>query len=170
MSIRRAVFALALSATGSFLCPIPATASDPMVPMQYLVGKWTCNGSFPASGKSIASTIRFDLDLGGAALVKHHDDLAPGSYHAIEVWVYQPDSKHYALTITDNFGGIRGFTSDSWQAQTLTVQGNAAKPAEKFIYTNLSPDTMRVDWEIARDGAHFVLGDTLACARERGPS
>ncbi|GAC1389632.1 MAG: hypothetical protein NVSMB31_05770 [Vulcanimicrobiaceae bacterium] len=167
--MRKATVALAFAVAASFVCPLPAAASDPMIPMQYLIGKWQCNGTFPASGKSITSTIRFELDLGGAAIVKHHDDVAPASYRALETWVYQPDSKRYAATVADNFGGIRGFVSDGWQGQTLTWQGNAAKPAEQFVYTSIAPDKMRVDWQIARDGAHFVLGDTLTCLRERGP-
>lgn len=169
MNVRSAIVALALAVAGSFVGLVPATAADPMTPMQYLVGKWQCNGSFPASGKTIASTIRFELDLGGAAIVKHHDDVAPATYHALETWVYQADTKRYAATIADNFGGIRGFASDGWQGPVLTWQGNAAKPSEKFVYTTISPDKMRIDWDIARDGTHFVLGDTLMCLRERGP-
>ena len=148
-----------------FALPTRAATSDPIAPMHYLLGKWDCHGSFAASGKSIASTIRFDLDLAGAAIVKHHDDLAPATYHAMETWVYQPGSKHYATAITDNFGGIRQFSSDGWKDSVLTWRGDVAKPAEKFVYTQVSESKMRVEWQLARDGANFVVGDTLECLK-----
>ncbi|MBV8375334.1 MAG: hypothetical protein JO302_07460, partial [Candidatus Eremiobacteraeota bacterium] len=84
---------------------------DPLTSLAFFVGTWTCNGVFPSSGKTIASAMTFSGDLSGKALVKHHDDRPPSTYHAIEVWVYSDSDKRYNAAIADNFGGVREFAS-----------------------------------------------------------
>jgi hypothetical protein len=130
------------------------------------VGSWNCQGAF-ASGKKIASTITFSSDLDGAALVKHHDDLAQsGSYHAIEAWVYDADKHQLTAAIADNFGGVRRFTAMPTGSRDLQWNLQASgQPQQQFIYTTLDRDHFRLDWKIEKPGKGVVLGDTLTCTR-----
>lgn len=141
-------------------------AGQGMAPMQFLAGTWDCSGKFPASGKSIASTIRFNLDVGGKLLVKHHDDKPPGSYHAIEDWVAKRDGGGYLAAIVDSYSGVREFVSSGWQGNALTWQSaSGITPAQRFVYTRLDNDSFRLDWDYAKDGTRYVVGDTLTCTR-----
>jgi hypothetical protein len=53
--------------------------------LDYFVGRWRCEGVFPASGKAIASTLKFERDTPSGAVLKHHDDTPPNRYHALEL-------------------------------------------------------------------------------------
>ncbi len=137
--------------------------------LDYFLGTWQCNGSFPSTGKTIASTMRFERDLGGAAILKHHDDAAPNVYHAVEVWNYSASSGLFNATLADNLGGVRIFHSDGWNGDVLTWSSAAAvTPIQEFVYTRLSSTSMRVDWQTTKDGTHYVVGDTLTCTRNGG--
>ena len=135
-------------------------------PFDFFLGRWDCAGPF-ASGKPIASHMRYASDLAGQALVKHHDDVPPGSYRAIESWSLAPQAGTFAMAVLDNFGGARRFTSDGWHGRSLTWLGDSqVQPAQRFVYTRLDDRRYRVDWESARDGKAFVVGDTLTCVRQ----
>ena len=99
--------------------------------LSYFIGTWSCQGVFPSSGKTIASTIRFAAD--GASLVKHHDDLPPNRYHAIELWGYGVTDRRFNAVIQDSFGGIRDFSSSGWKGNALVWTSWAA----------MSPSTLR---------------------------
>jgi hypothetical protein len=145
-----------------------AGAAEPQTPihvMESLLGHWRCDGVFPASGKTIASTMRFDADLGGAAVLKHHDDIAPATYRAVEAWTYDAKGKQFNAAIVDNFGGTRRFSSGGWEGDTLTwTSAPEVQPAQKFVYVRTAGGALRVDWQVMRDGG-FVVGDTLTCKR-----
>lgn len=130
-----------------------------------LQGRWTCHGVFPASGKTIDSTLRFDLDLGGKALVKHHDDTSPPAlYHALEAWGFDAKSGRYNAAILDSFGGTRLFSSDGWKDGRLEWRSAPeVQPAQRFVYVR-EPQGLRIDWAMERQGT-FVIGDTLHCTR-----
>lgn len=150
---------------------VPAFATMPagqgMRRMQFLVGAWDCAGRFVSSGKPIASTIRFNFDVGGKVLVKHHDDKPPNGYHAIEDWVAKRDGG-YAAAIVDGYSGVREFDATGWKHDSLTWQSGAGiTPGQRFIYTRLGDDSFRVDWEVSRDGKSWKTGDTLTCKRRR---
>jgi hypothetical protein len=158
----------------AFLAPPQSSASPATLPtpaaqissLAYVLGNWQCNGSFPKTGKTISSTMRFEQDLSGAGILKHHDDIAPASYHAIETWAYDPNAHRFAGSISDNFGGVREFTSDGWSNGVLTWSGGpAVKPVQQFVYSRLDDSTMRVDWQVVRDGTNYVVGDTLTCKK-----
>ena len=135
-------------------------------PMESLLGSWRCDGVFPASGKTIASTMRFEADLGGAAVLKHHDDIAPATYRAVEAWTYDAKGKQFNAAIVDNFGGARRFCSGGWEGDTLTwSSAPEVQPAQKFVYVRTANGALRVDWQVKRDG-NFVVGDTLTCKRQ----
>ncbi|MGO4702443.1 hypothetical protein [Dyella sp. 2RAB6] len=143
-----------------------ADAPPAMHAMEPLLGSWHCAGVFPASGKTIASTIRFDTDLGGAGVLKHHDDIAPNTYRAVEAWTYDAKARLFNAAIVDNFGGARRFSATGWDGDTLTwTSAPEVQPAQKFVYVRAADGTLRVDWQMMRGGS-FALGDTLTCKRQ----
>jgi len=145
---------------------IHAAPSEPNRPFDGFVGRWNCSGHF-ASGKAIASHMEYAADLGGNALLKHHVDRPPASYRAVESWSQVPHAGRYAMVVLDSFGGARRFTSAGWRGPVLTWQGDAqVQPAQRFVYTRLDDRTYRIDWELARNGKRFMMGDTLTCVRQ----
>lgn len=145
-----------------------ATEAPPMQTLGYFQGAWHCDGRFPASGRTIASNMRYAFEMDGAALVKHHDDISPGAhYHAIETWGFDAKAGRYNAAILDSFGGVRRFASAGWQRDTLAWDSAPeVQPAQRFVYSRLGQDRYRVDWEIDR-GKGLVVGDTLTCERVR---
>lgn len=110
--------------------------------------------------------MHFDSDLSGAAIVKHHDDTPPFSYHAVEVWNYDGTGRKFNAAVVDNYGGVRDFTSDGWQDGVLTwTSSPAVRPGQQFVYTRLSDTSMRVDWQASHDGTQYIVGDTLTCTK-----
>ena len=131
--------------------------------LSYFLGTWNCQGIFPSNGKKIASTIRFAID--GASLVKHHDDLPPNLYHAIELWGYSPADRQFNAVIEDNFGGTRDFSSTGWTNNSITWTSKPqVVPRQEFAYTKLSDASFRLDWQVFKNGG-YVVGDTLTCTR-----
>ncbi|HEY9133734.1 MAG TPA: hypothetical protein VIM98_18430 [Dyella sp.] len=146
------------------LAPI-AQADATSSALNYFEGTWLCEGSFPASGKTIASTMSYEVQ--GGKLTKHHDDIPPHTYHAVETWNYAADGKPSHALIHDSFSGDRHFESAGWQGDTLTwVSAAEVKPAQRFVYVKQNARTYRIDWEVSRDGKSFVVGDTLICKRQ----
>jgi len=132
-----------------FLCVVGLLSSSAMASTDAslrdfadLQGGWTCHGVFPASGKTIDSTVRFALDLDGKALVKHHDDTsAPALYHALEAWGFDAKNQRYNATILDSFGGARLFSSAGWKDDRLIWSSAPdVKPAQRFTYVREGHD------------------------------
>ncbi|WP_266171103.1 hypothetical protein [Dyella subtropica] len=161
------LFAVALALGRASTAFAAEPSAQPIRAMDALIGHWQCDGVFPASGKTIASTMRFEADLGGNAVLKHHDDISPpASYHAVEAWGYDAKAQRFNATILDSFGGARRFSSDGWNGDTLTwTSAPELQPAQRFVYVRKDASTLTVDWDIMREG-HFVVGDTLICKRQ----
>lgn len=139
-------------------------AVNPAAPLAYFSGAWKCAGHF-AGGGPIASNLVFYWSAPAAAMIKHHDDVAPGAYHAVELWNVEKAAGMHGL-ITDSLGGARPIVSLGWEGDVLTwVYLKDATHSERFVYAKLGPDRMRVDWLVSKDQGHFQLGDTLTCDR-----
>jgi hypothetical protein len=136
---------------------------------QYFSGTWGCQGSFPATGKTIASTLTFAPALDGAFLSLQHADLPPNKFHALEMWGWDAKTSTFTARIFDNYGGARHFTSTGWQDQSLTwnadIATGATAPAERFVFRKDSATQMTVNWEVSRDSS-WKIGDTLTCTRK----
>jgi hypothetical protein len=146
--------------------PTSTPAPQGIETLAFFLGKWQCSGSFPSTGKPISSTMHFDRDLNGAAIVKHHDDAPPFSYHAIEVWNFNATEGKFHNGVSDNYGGLRDFTTPGWQDGVLTwTSGPGVEPAQQFVYTRLTDTSMRVDWQASRDKTNYIVGDTLTCTK-----
>ena len=152
------------------LCPAVASAdsaTDVDAKLAYFVGDWSCNGSFPSTGKSIASTIHFERAPAIHGLLKQHADKPPDVYSAIELWNYSATDKRFNAAIADNFGGVRDFTSPGWVGDTIVWTSAAqVSPIQQFVYTKLDDKALRVDWKTSKTGKDFVVGDTLTCKRK----
>jgi len=160
----RALPALALLLAGG-ICSA-AESALPIRVMAPLLGSWKCEGVFPASGKRIASTLRLESSLGGAVVLKHHDDLPPSTYRALETWAYDAKAGQFRAAVVDGSGGMRLFSAPGWEGDTLTwTSAPDVQPAQKFIYVREAGGALRVDWQIMR-GNQFVVGDTLTCKRQ----
>ena len=134
--------------------------------LSYFEGAWRCDGQFEPSKKPLASALVFRRDDQTGALLKHHRDLAPGSYLAEETWSFAKTANGWRASIADRFSGLRWYASPGWKDDrwTWSRQG-AGEPDEQFVYRRVGPGTMNVEWWISRGGAPRVLGDALVCQK-----
>jgi hypothetical protein len=149
----------ALLTTAVLAFAAPAQGAD----LAKFVGHWSCKGSF-SNGTPIAGDLRIELDAPSGALIVHHDDLAPGAYHSLEVWMPNKSGAGFRAAISDKFSGMRWLETAGWSGNSLTwVRTENGAPAEQFAY-QFKSDTMLVQWSIAQGGA-MKVGDTLTCSR-----
>ena len=128
------------------------------------VGTWSCHGHFTSNGAPIAADLSIQPDERSGALIVRHDDVPPGAYHALEIWMENKTGTGARATISDKYSGMRWFESQGLVGSLLTwtrLENGIA--AEQFAY-EFKGDKMQVDWSIVRNGA-MKVGDTLLCRR-----
>jgi hypothetical protein len=126
-----------------------------------LVGHWSCKGNF-SNGAPIAAQLSIEADAASGALIVHHDDVPPGGYHSLEVWMPNKSGPGLRAALSDKFSGMRWFESTGWVGDVLTwVRLADGAPAEQFVY-ELKANTLQVQWSIAKAGA-MKVGDTIGC-------
>jgi hypothetical protein len=104
------------------------------------------------------------FDERSSALIVHHDDVAPGAYHALEIWVVNKSGTGLRAAISDKYSGMRWLESPGWLGNTLTwTRLENGIRAEQFAY-EFKDDTMQIQWSVAQ-GTAMKLGDTLVCRR-----
>ena len=136
---------------------VSAQAAD----LAQFVGHWSCKGTF-SNGTPIAGELSIGADTASGALIVHHDDVAPGAYHSLEVWMPNKAGPGLRAAISDKFSGMRWLDSAGWSGNTLRwVRSENGVPAEQFAY-EFNTDTMQVQWSVAKEGA-MKVGDTLTC-------
>lgn len=141
-----------------------AISAPPATNLQYFAGNWSCSGTFPATGRTIASTLVFEPALGGAGVVARQDDMPPNAFHASFLWGPAPDGSLVSI-VQDSTGGVRRFVSPGWTADTLLWQSDpTVTPAQQFSYRRLDANSMEVEWLVMRTGTYRV-GDVLRCKR-----
>jgi hypothetical protein len=141
----------------------PASADESGVLAKF-VGNWSCKGNFTSNGASIAADLSIQPDERSGALILRHDDIPPGAYHSLEVWMVNKAASGVRAAISDKYSGMRWFESQGWVGSTLTwtrLENGIA--AEQFAY-EFKGDTMQVEWSTARTGT-MKLGDMLVCRR-----
>jgi hypothetical protein len=152
MSVRATLLTAALTAAAS------AQGAD----LAKFVGHWSCKGNF-SNGAPIAGELLIEADTPSGALIVHHDDVAPGAYHSLEVWMPNKSGAGFRSAISDKFSGMRWLESSGWSGNALTwVRNENGVPAEQFAY-EFKADTMQVQWSVAHGGA-MKVGDTLTCS------
>jgi len=141
----------------------PASADESGVLVKF-VGNWSCKGNFTANGAPIAADLAIQPDERSGALILRHDDVPPGAYHALEVWMVNKGGAGARAAISDKYSGMRWFESSGWTGSALTwIRLENGTAAEQFVYA-FSGDTLQVEWSTARSGT-MKLGDTLVCHR-----
>lgn len=141
--------------------PIAGWAAESPDPFGYFVGDWHCSGHFISNGEAISSTLAIIRDERTDAVIVRHDDQAPHSYHALELWTATRTPGRFRASIADKFGGQRWYESEGWSNDSLVW----ARESERFSYTRKGEGRMTVDWLVAKPGGEFKLGDTLDCAK-----
>jgi hypothetical protein len=155
-----AVLAVALSAE---LFSFSARA-EPLALLHRFVGEWSCKGNFVSNGVPIAGNLSMQFDERSGALIVHHDDVAPGAYHALEIWMVNKSGTGLRAAISDKYSGMRWLESPGWLGNTMTwtrLENGIA--AEQFSY-EFKGESMQIQWAVAEGGA-MKLGDTLMCRR-----
>jgi len=150
---------------GSALLAAPAPASaQGGGPLARFVGNWSCKGNFTSNGAPIAADLAIALDERSGALIIHHDDVPPGAYHALEVWMMNKGGTGLRAAISDSYSGMRWFESQGTVSGPLILaRMENGVAAEQFAY-DFKGEALQVDWSVARGGA-MKLGDTILCRR-----
>jgi hypothetical protein len=172
------VLALSTLALLTLLRAQPGRAADsgaaaPQTPLsdltRMLSGNWRCSGHF-ANGKLITSAESFAPLFAGRWLVEEHVDDPPFPYRARSMWGWDEASHLLTLTIFDNFGGARLFTSGGWQDSALVFDErpliNAPAHQERFIYERLPAGGYSVEYQVLEAAKQWRMGDVLACTGE----
>jgi hypothetical protein len=162
--IGRIIFGLltAISGAAGF-----AATPQPSEALRYFDGSWHCNGVFPSNGQKISSKLTFSWYAQTGSILKQHDDEPPNAYHAVELWAASSKGGFQNM-VADSFGGVRFFSSSGWVGDAFTWVGDSApNRKEQFVYTKLEAGTLRIDWSVSKNGAAFVIGDTLTCLRTK---
>jgi hypothetical protein len=153
----RTIVRAALLTTAVLTVAAPAQGAD----LAKFVGHWLCKGSF-SNGAPIAGELSIEADAPSGALIVHHNDVAPGAYHSLEVWMPNKSGVGLRAALSDKFSGMRWFESSGWSGNALTwVRTENGTAVEQFAY-EFKADTMQVQWSIGQGGAMRV-GDTLSC-------
>jgi hypothetical protein len=141
-----------------------ASAQQDSAALGRFAGNWSCKGTFIANGASMAADLSIQPDERSGALIVRHDDVPPGSYHALEIWTMNKTGIGARAAISDKYSGMRWFESAGWVSSTLTwIRRENGIAAEQFVY-EFKGENLKVDWSVARNGT-MVLGDTILCRR-----
>ena len=148
----------------------PIRLPDDLV--QFLSGEWIGQGEF-ASGKKIEADVSFAVDLDGQWLMYRHTDRAPNKYKAVGMWGFETKSRRFMMTVNDNFGGARRFSSDGWTNGKVVFEkivddvAPASSIRERFTFERQDADTFKMTYETSQDGKTWRLGDYLVFKRKR---
>lgn len=148
--------------------PAPGADSDFQHLADFYRGLWSCSGHF-ANGKPISSDESFETWADGRWLHEIHDDHPPFSYHAHSVWGVDSAAHILTLAIHDNFGGVRLFTSSTWDGPTITFDAQPIlghpPSTERFVFTRVSPQAFSFEYQVPSAAGGWKMGDHVVCAR-----
>lgn len=140
-----------------------ATGTSQAADLARFLGQWSCKGSF-SNGAPIAAHLSIEADAPSGALIVHHDDVAPGAYHSLEVWMPDKSGAGLRAALSDKYSGMRWLESPGWAGNVLNfVRTQDGQPQEQFAY-EFKGDTLEVRWSVAKQGV-MRLGDTISCSR-----
>lgn len=139
-------------------------ADEVHVVLPQIEGNWSCEGYFIRNKRPISADMSITHDVRSGALVLHHDDRAPGSYHSLEVWSASKDGS-LKSAISDAYG-MRWFTSHDWDGRSLKLNRiEDGTVVEQFSYEFRDTNTFKIDWAVSRNGNRLTTGDTILCHR-----
>src|SRR5258708_8335571 len=67
--------------------PLTSASAQESGALAKFIGNWSCKGNFTSNGAPIAADLSIQRDERSGALVVRHDDVPPGAYHALEIWM-----------------------------------------------------------------------------------
>ena len=160
------LFTLFAAATPAIAAlPTKTAGADALAPLAYFAGDWQCAGQF-ANGKPVRSRESFSVELGGQWLHMRHADAPPNRYLADSWWGYDKAAKRFSVTVFDNFGGARRYTSSGWVGDALTLENIATSGyLDRFAFQRLGDDAYRVTYTYRNGNAAWRLGDSARCTR-----
>lgn len=163
--------------------PVPTVGAPTSLPadlVAFFTGEWTGKGAF-ASGKPIEAKVTFTPDLQGKWLVVRQVDQPPNAFQTLSLWGMAPASQGLVMSLHDNVGGLRLFTSEGWRDGKVTFDHATPFPApptpparqERFTYERLSPVSFRFTYEVRADeqagSQAWRLGDSLMFSKVPAP-
>ena len=139
----------------------------------FFSGHWQGAGEF-ANGKKIAADVSFEPTLDNQWLEYRHADRPPNGYKALGLWGIDSASHKLIMTLHDNFGGARLFTSGGWRdGKVVFVKHGPISPdpapastQERFSFARLDATSFTMTYEVSRDGSAWKLGDSLTFHRK----
>lgn len=123
-------------------------------------GRFECTGRFVRSGRPMAASIEIRRGNDPETFVVTHDDRAPGTYHATELWWLGPDGGRAAIA---DASGMRSFDVTTGENILALARSDQAGPIERFTY-RLAGGGLGVEWWHRDSGGVMSLGDTLSCS------
>lgn len=139
----------------------------------FVSGQWTGSGKF-ASGKDIAADVAFAPVPGGHWLNYTHVDHPPGRYRAQATWGYA-DPTHFVMTLHDNFGGARVFSSEGWCDGRIVFDKQLdlaqLKPEpkgaerERFVFERTEGNRLKMTYERGTEAGDWRMVDSLTFER-----
>jgi len=139
-----------------------------------IAGRWTCAGGF-ARGGALASELTFTPFADGRALAFLHADRAPNAYWQSATWSLDAAghvvSMAMAGSVKTRTGAPALFIATAWSERSITLVADTVKNTppfapNQFTYSLISPDSLKMLWELSRGGLKAV-GDSLLCGRVR---
>src|ERR1700733_5774607 len=113
------MFRMIVRATLLTTSALGAAASAHGADLAKFVGHWSCKGNF-SNGTPIAGELSIEADAPSGALMVRHDDVAPGAYHSLEMWMPNKSGPGLRAAISDKFSGMRWLESSGWSGNILT--------------------------------------------------
>ena len=160
--------ALFLSLAIAPKCQTASTAKS-VADLQWFSGRWSCDGKFSRSGKTISADLSFEPMLQGKWMLFRHDDRPPFSYHALSEWGWDEKGQQYISTVQDSTGGIRVFYSPGFSDSKLVwdgrALGNPAAQAEQFEFEKIGPSAFTVSYSFQQEGKWQAV-DKSTCTRK----
>src|SRR5580698_9308139 len=112
------------------------------------VGNWSCKGNLTPNGAPMAADMSIQPDARSGALIVRHDDAAPNTYHALEIWMINKTGSGARAAISDKYSAMRWFESPGWAGSTLTwTRLDNGIAAEQFAY-QFKGENLKVEWSI----------------------
>ena len=135
-----------------------------------VVGQWVCTGSF-SDGRPLAADLSFAATMDGRTVRYVHRDRSPNRFVQEAMW--GPDIANHQLVSVAFMGSAETltpalFVSTKWSARSVILESRplTSPPfaTNRFTYTLEALNTLRVVWEVLRDGK-WSVGDELRCTR-----
>jgi hypothetical protein len=135
-----------------------------------VAGRWSCAGAF-ADGRPLSSDITITLRVDGRAVQYQHHDRAPNDFTQEALW--GPDTQNNQIVSVAFAGnatalGPQLLVAKVWSERSVVFEARSLTSPpfapNRFTYTIEPPNTLKMVWEVERNGA-WSVGDRISCNR-----